>query len=335
MLNLPNVSNCAVVANMISVRQAMNEPLCRFIVFENSNAIFVWSKKFGKWHKSTYIIDGEYKDRDFEATGFKAYREFYRYCGQSEVEKMKNALSPIPMWESCEQMHYANIDYVNTKIYEEIYEFDANSSFTYGVTKLPRDFDKLKDYMYLLYNKKKTAENQLSRSYYKNMQNFLIGYFARIKQFVRVRSDIISNSNFNIKTRMAEILQQKGKVYLSNTDSIVTDKIGASVMQKYIGTDVGEFKLSTKTDKLYYRSSNAYQIGEKIVWSGMQYFARKDTDFFNDRIAKQTGKLVDSFDYYEKTKTGIKLCRVREGEIKVEVVNTLGELITIKKYKIT
>ena len=50
---------------------------------------------------------------------------------------------------------------------------------------------------------------------------------------------------------MAEIVSHKGFVYLSNTDSIVTNEVGAEIMEKYKGDGVGQFKLSTLDDKLY------------------------------------------------------------------------------------
>ena len=86
---------------------------------------------------------------------------------------------------------------------------------------------------------------------------------------------------------MFEIRKNGGSVYLSNTDSIVTDERGAEVMQKYIGKEIGQFKQSLKTDRLYYEGSNAYQIGGKVIWSGLKYFARRETDFFNNKVAKQ------------------------------------------------
>ena len=151
---------------------------------------------------------------------------------------------------------------------------------------------------------------------------------------IRVRSDIILQSNLNIKTRMGEIVDAGGNVYLSNTDSIVTDSIGADIMQRYIGVGVGQFKLSSQTDRLFYQSSNSYQLGDKVVWSGVKYFAQKNTDFFQDKIAQQQGNLVDSFDYCISENEEYRLCRVREGEIKVTVTNTIGELLETKRYRI-
>ena len=334
MLNLLNTRNVIIAKNSRDVIEAKNEPLSRFIVLEDSNIIFVWHKERASWVREKYVMCDEDRDKDFDTSGFKAYREFYKYCGKEEVERMKNILSPIPMWESFEQLHYFNIDYSCQKINKNIYEFDANSSFTYGALQLPNGFDILKEYMYMLYEKKSNAVNKLDRSRYKNMQNYLIGYFAKIKQFIRVRSDIICKSNFNINIKMAEIQKNKGVVFLSNTDSIVTDDYGAEVMQKYIGTDVGQFKLSAKTDRLYYESSNAYQIGQKVVWSGLKYFARKETDIFNDRRAKQYGNLIEGFDYIKSQETGFSLCKVRAGEIRVEITNLIGEHIGTKTFKI-
>ena len=334
MFGLPDVKNYVVIKTPRELRAAKNITISRYIICEDGNVIFIWERSNGQWNKRKYVLFDEDRDRDFDTSGFTAYKQFYAYCGREEVERMKKILSPIPIWESQEQMHYANIDFVGEKIYQPIYEFDANSAFTYGTLQLPSGFDKLKEYMLYLYDKKSNAETKLQRSKYKNLQNYLIGYFARIKQLIRVRSDIILKSNLNIKTRMGEIVDAGGKVYLSNTDSIVTDSIGADIMQRHIGVGVGQFKLSSQTDRLFYQSSNSYQLGDKVVWSGVKYFAQKNTDFFQDKVAQQQGTLVDSFDYCISENKEYRLCRVREGEIKVTVTNTIGELLETKRYRI-
>lgn len=336
MINFTNSKNYIVIRTKKELETAKSCDICRYIIFEDSNVIYIWSKQFGKWVKEKYVAFGDCKEKDEETTGLRAYQSFYAYCGKEEVEKMKHIFTPISMWESYEQMHYANIDYMGKKIYQPIYEFDANSAFTYGALQLPEGFELLKEYMLELFERKKNAQNKITRSKYKNLQNYLIGYFARIKDFVKVRSEIIRASNFNIQMRMMEIISKKGSVYISNTDSIVTDKIGAEVMEKYKGDNVGQFKLSTFSDRLYYKSPNAYQIGEKVVYSGVGYFARKHTDFFKERYATQTGKLVQPFDFaIEATnETYYKLCRVKYGEIIVTVVNRIGEKLDTIIYKL-
>lgn len=336
MVSLLSSRNYIVVKDKKEAELAKACDLCRFIILEDNNVIYIWIRAFGKWVREKYVVFGDAKEKDEETTGLRAYQSFYYYCGKDEIERMKHIFEPIPMWESYEQMHYANFEYVGEKIFKPIYEFDANSAFTYGALKLPDGFDLLKEYMIELYNKKETAANKITRSKYKNLQNFLIGYFARIKDFVRVRSEIIHESNLNIQFRMAEIVKNKGTVFLSNTDSIVTDEIGAEVMEKYKGNGVGQFKLSTSTDRLYYKSSNAYQLGEKIVYSGVKYFARKHTDFFEERYAEQKGSLIKAFDFAIEAseKDYHKLCKVEYGEITVTVVNRIGETIDKIKYKI-
>ena len=248
---------------------------------------------------------------------------------------MKHILSPIPIWESFEQMHFANYEYSQQKIYKKIYEYDANSSFTFGALQLPDGFDLLKEYMIGLYEKKKNAPNKIIRSRYKNMQNYLIGYFARIKDFVRVRSDIIKESNNNINKKMVEIIKNKGTVYLSNTDSIITDEIGAEIMEKYKGNEVGQFKLEQVSNRLYYKSPNAYQLGDKIIYSGVQYFAKKHMDLFSDINATQEGSLIRGFNFIiDETGEYKKVCQVEYGEITVKQYNFLGELINTFIYKV-
>lgn len=309
--------------------------LCRYIIREAGNIIYIWHRANGRWNKTKYVAFGESRESDDTVTGIKAYQQFYAYCGKEDIERMKAVYTPIPRWESYEQMHYANIEHIDEKIYKPIFEFDANSAFTYGTLQLPSDFDLLKEYMTGLFEKKKTSTNQITRSRFKNMQNYLVGYFARITEFVRVRSEIIRASNLNIKMRMAEINSHKGTVYLSNTDSIVTDEAGAEIMQKYLGTDIGEFKLSTLTDRLCYKSSNAYQLGDKIKYSGVGYFARTNIDFFEDRFATQHGKLIVPFDFsIDSEEEYIKLCRVRNGEIEVNITNKIGETVQTKFYKL-
>lgn len=314
---------------------AKRNHLCMHIIYESSNSLYIWDRFRGKWKKSVYTMYGKLKEIDFETTGLRAYQEFYKYCGKSEIERMKGILSPIAVWDSYEQMHFANVEFAGTKIYGDIYEFDANNSFTYGATMLENGFEPLKEYMLLQHSYRINATSELEKSKYKNLQNYLVGYFARIKEFVAVRSNIIFNSNENIIKRMKEIRRNGGNVYLSNTDSIITDKLGSEVMQEYLGSDVGKFKLKTHTDRLFYNSSNSYQIGDKVVYSGVRYFARKHTDFFQDKIAEQDGSLVEGYDYdFEWQDEYYKnICRVREGKVTVKVYNRIGELVDIIYYK--
>ena len=336
MISLTSSKNYIVIKDKKELELAKACDICRYIILEDNNVIYIWTRLFGKWVKEKYVAFGEEKVKDEETTGYQAYQSFYAYCGKDEIEKMKHIFTPIPMWESYEQMHYANVDFMGEKIHQPIYEFDANSAFTYGTLQLPNGFELLKEYMTGLYEKKQNATNKITRSKYKNLQNYLIGYFSRIKDFVRVRSEIIRASNLNIQMRMAEIVSHKGLVYLSNTDSIVTNEVGAEIMEKYKGDGVGQFKLSTLADKLYYKSPNAYQLGEKIVYSGVRYFARKHTDFFEERYAEQTGTLIKPFDFAIEATNDIyyKLCRVAYGEITVTVVNKIGEKLDTIIYKI-
>lgn len=335
MSKLPYKSGYIIAKSKRDIEEAKKASLCSHIIFELGNTIYLWDNFCGVWKDSKYVLIGDTKGIDTETTGVKAYQSFYNYCGKEEVDKMKTIFKPIPIWESYEQMHYHNEEYVGKKIYKTIYEFDANSAFTYGCLQLPKGFEKLKEYMTTLYNLKANTTNKITRSKYKNMQNYLIGYFARIKDFVSVRSEIIKNSNINIMSKMIEIEDSGGVVYLSNTDSIVTDDIGASVMGKYIGNKAGLFKLEHKTDKLCYLSSNAYQIGEKVVYSGIKYFARQHIDLFQDITAEQYGRLVeeDKVVIYEEDKNIYKLCSIKYGCITVLQYNKIGELIGTFKYK--
>lgn len=336
MKRLINARNYIIVKSKKELELAKACDICRFIIWEDKNAIYIWTRSDYKWVKERYVeFDGS-TETDDTVTGLKAYQSFYAYCGKEEVERMKHILTPIPMWDSFEQMHFANIDFAGEKIYQPIYEFDANSAFTYGTMQLSEGFNSLKDYMSKLFEHKKTAPNKIIRSRFKNLQNYLIGYFARIKDFVRVRSEIINESNKNIKLRMAEIIKNGGVVYLSNTDSIVTNKIGAEVMQRYIGDGIGQFKLELSTDKLFYKSPNAYQIGEKVVYSGVSYFARQHTNFFEDKIAEQKGSLIRGFEFIIDTDNDdyLKICKVEYGQIVVIVTNLLGEELERIYYKI-
>lgn len=336
MKSLLKTRNYIVIKDIKELKQAFSCDLCRFVVMEDKNAIFIWTKVHGKWVKETFVAFGEYKEKDFEITGRKAYQSFYYYCGKDEVDRMKTVLRPIEIWESEEQLHYYNFEYARMKIYKDIYVFDANSAFTYGTLQLPDGFEILKEYMSTLYEKKESATNSITRSKYKNLQNYLVGYFARVNGFISVRSKIIEESNKNILLRMAEINHKKGTVYLSNTDSIVTDEIGADVMQRYIGKEVGMFKLEDKANRLYYKSSNAYQIGNNIKYSGVGYFARKHTDFFKEEFAVQKGSLIEPFDFIlePSEEENSRLCRVRFGQIEVITFNSIGEEIKRDYYSI-
>ena len=318
------------------IRKAKEVDLCRHIVFEKDNCIYLYNREGSKWIIERYVFFDKAKEEDMDVTGLQAYVAFYRYCGEKEVSRMKTVLPQIPVWESNEQLHFYNMNYAKEKIYKNIYEFDANSAFTYGVMQLSQDFDLLKKYMQELYDKKQSATNKLDRSHYKKLQNFLIGYFARIKELVSLRSEIIGNCNKYIKKKMNDVRRNGGTVYLSNTDSIVTDDKGAEVLYKCCGEKVGQFKLELKADRLRYFSSNAYQIGNKVVYSGVGYFAKKHTDLFDDLYGTQRGSLVYGYDSVlnlEKPEYS-KLCKVGFGKIEVMVLNALGEPIKKHIYKI-
>lgn len=316
--------------------KAKKNSLCRYIIYEENNIMYVWERFGLKWVKKRYILYKDYVEKSIETKGIVAYQKFYNYCGKEEINKMKNKLPIIPKWDSYEQLHYSNYEFAQQKLYKPIYEYDVNSSFTYGAMQLPSDFNKLKDYMLDLYEKKKNATTKLDRSLYKNLQNYLVGYFAKIKEFVKLRSDIIFNSNFNVKAKMAEIVANKGTVYLSNTDSIITDEIGAEVLEKYRGNEIGQFKLEAKVDKLFYNSSNSYQIGNKVVYSGVKYFERINTDFFEGITATQTGDFLKDYDFIcsAEEDEATELCKIKYEDVRVLVYNNLGELTDVKIYKV-
>lgn len=336
MLKLSSTNNYIIIKNKLELNEAKQCDMCGYIIFEDNNRIYIWKRVYLKWELTKYTFFSNYKEKDLETTGLKAYQSFYDYCGKTEVEKMKHILKPIPMWESCEQIHYANIDYINEKLYEPIYVFDVNSSFTFGTTLLPEGFEPLKDYMINLYNLRKGSKNDITKTKYKNMMNYLIGYFARISEFVSLRSKIIELSNSNIYKHMSKIRKQGGICFLSNTDSIITNEKGAEVMLPIVSNELGKFKLELKTDKLCYKGSNAYQVGDKVVYSGVGYFERKHTDFFTEQKAYSTGTLIKSFNFKinENDKMYTKLCKVTYGEIVVDIYNKIGELINKAIYKI-
>lgn len=332
---LYSTRNYIIIKNIVELNKAKTNPLCRHIIYEQGDCITIWDKIGLKWNKVKYDIFGHKKEVDIDITGRKAYMDFYYYCGEEEIEKMKSVYPIIDVWDSHEQMHFFNMEYVGEKIYQDVYVYDANSAFTYGAMQLPDEFYKLKEYMQELYNFKMNANNKITRNKYKNLQNFLIGYFARIKKLVAVRSNIILNSNMNIKKHMNNIIKYGGKVFLSNTDSIITDKIGNKVMQDSIGQYAGQFKLEKTSDRLYYNSSNSYQIGDKITFSGVKYFARKHTDFFKDRYAEQEGNIVygKDFDFEYSNEKYKNICRVEQGLITVKIYNNIGELVDTIMYK--
>lgn len=334
MLNLPNVRNYIVIKDIKELQEAKKVDICNFIILEEGNVITIWRITPRGWEKERYVLYGSALEKDLETTGLKAYQSFYYYAGENEIEKMKHIFNPIERWESYEQLHYANYEFAEQKLYKPIFQFDANSSFTYGAMQLPQGFETLKDYMGNLYEKKRLATCKSERSKYKNLQNYLVGYFARIKDFVKVRSEIIKESNFNIEYKIAEIVNKGGEVYISNTDSIITDEKGAEIMEKYMGDKVGQFKLERTCDKLFYKSSNAYQIGDNKVYSGLGYFAKKHTDFFKEETGVQVGNFIKQKDFILETSDSqySKLCRVELGSIKVDVYNKIGEKINTFTY---
>lgn len=336
MLGLPNSRNFIIIKEEKELKLAKDNDICRYIIKEEGNIIYIWERNGFSWNKRKYVAHGEGKDRDTETAGLKAYTEFYKWCGKDNVERMKKVLREIEPWESYEQQHYYNWEYAKTKIYKDIYVFDANSAFTYGVYQLPDDFKPLKEYMRTLYEKKANAKTKIVRSRFKNLQVFLIGYFSRVKGLVSVRSEVIRLSNLNITQKMIEIRENGGTVYLSNTDSIVTDSKGAEVMEKYLGDDAGQFKLEKVCSRLYYLSSNCYQLDDKVTYSGVKYFSRINMDFFNDIFARQFGSLVEGYDFEIESSDGeySKICRIKAGTITVEIFDILGNVVSEKKYTI-
>ena len=291
MINLGKSRLYVVVRNKVDYDKAKKIPDCRYIVFEKGCNIFICSESKGSFIKKRYNVFYKATDEDIDTTGIEAYQSFYRYCGREMIDSMKSACRIINSWDSYEQLHYYNFDYADTVINEPVFVYDVNSSFTYGAMQLPKEFDKLKEYMLFLYECKKQASNEVDRSKYKNMMNYLIGYFARVKEFVWLRSEIIRNSNYNINLKMSDIVDAGGKVYLSNTDSIFTDKVGSDVMKKYVGDELGQFKLEKQANKFIYKSSNIYQLGSDVVYSGVKYFARKYVNLFDGTFAQQSGIL--------------------------------------------
>lgn len=336
MITLSASRNYIIVKNKKELDEAKKCDLCCHIIWEENNVIRVWDIEFGKWVMRKYVIFDKAIEADNTVSGLKAYQAFYSYCGKEEVERMKTLLRPIPMWESYEQMHYINVDYVGKKLYQDIYVFDANSSFTYGALQLPDGFDIFKEYMLGLYNEKESATNKITRSKFKNLQNFLIGYFTRVKQLIAVRSEIIRESNNNIMSHMGYIRKRGGTCFLSNTDSIVTDSKGAEIMFPLLGDKAGDFKLEQQSDRMFYLSPNIYQIGDKVKHSGVRYFARKHTDFFTDKIASQSGSLIvgSEFQFNLEHAEYNKICKVSFGEIEVTVTNKIGEVLDKIYYKI-
>lgn len=331
-MKLPNTRNYIVIKDRKELADAMNDIYSRYIILEEANTISLWYWVIGGWRYKRYVFFSEDNKGSDDTTGLQSYMEFYKSVGKESVEKMKTIIPDIPMWESNEQLHYANIRYTNRVIKEDIFVLDCNSSFTYGIMCLDDDFIDLKKYMLSLYEKKKNAKNKDTRTKYKNLQNYLIGYFARVKGFVGLRSKIIENSNNNIISKMREINNAGGKVYLSNTDSIVTDTTGFMVMQKYISNDVGGFKIETRAKELYYSSSNCYQIDKKLVYSGVRYYARRHTDLIKGQTASQSGSLVKAYDLLIDGDSAVG--KVRPDKIVVNVFNKLGEQIDTVIYTI-
>lgn len=334
MQNLSKCRNYIIIKSPKEFDEATKSMLARYIVYERQDYIYIWVKIHGKWIRHTFCTAHDAECTDIKTTGLEAYLRFYNYCGREEVERMKHILPLIQKWDSTEQLHYYNIEFAQDKILRPIFVYDVNSAFTFGTLQLPDGFTPLKSYMTDLYELKKTAKTKLIRSKYKNLQNYLIGYFARIKDFVSTRSEVIKNSNDNVYSKMIEINQNNGIVYLSNTDSIVTDEVGKKVMDKYVSDEVGSFKLEKVATKLCYRSSNAYQIDDKVVYSGVGYYAQLSVNMFEDIFATQNGSLLEGFDFSieDVPKNEIKLCKVRKSFITVIVRNILGEIIATKKY---
>ena len=335
-MKLPNTRNYIIIEKDDELYSAMQNMYCRFIIQERANTIFLWHKVQSKWKFYKFSFFGESAKSEDGTRGIEAYQRFYKYCGKEKIEEMKKVLPNIEIWESEEQLHYYNPKYANKLLKGNFYEIDINSSFTNGVLKLSDDFILLKKYMLELYDKKMNAKNKKEKIRNKNLQNFLIGYFARIKDFVSLRSQIIKNSNDYVIEKIALIERSGGVAYLSNTDSIITNDVGYNLLKDFIGDEVGMFKLEIKSNKLYYQSSNCYQIGNKLVYSGVRYFARKHTNLYTGQTAKQNGELIKGYDFDLEAleEEGNNICKIKESKIIVTVYNKIGEEIDRIIYKI-
>lgn len=338
MIKFSNSRNYIIVRDGKELEAAKNCDLCRYIIMEKGNVIHMWEFLDYKWRLRKYTVFDRTKETDDKTTGREAYQRFYKYCGKSEIERMKTLLKPIELWESHEQLSYCNLDYIGTKIEQDIYEFDVNSSFGYGATVLKEGFELLSQYMQELYIDRINAKTDFEKARFKNLMVYLVGCFARIKEFVALRSEIIKNSNDNVLDHILKIRKNGGTVYISNTDSIITDTKGAEVMLPIVSDRMGGFKLSTYTNRLYYRAAKIYQLGDKVKYSGVPYFARKHTDFFKGYDAEQKGRLIEGYDFIIDSKNSnsiySKVCRVRNGKIIVTIVNQLGEFIKQIEYRL-
>ena len=181
----------------------------------------------------------------------------------------------------------------------------------------------LLDFVEYEYARKKTSTKE-ERDKHKLILNSLIGIMKYHNVFLRIA--VLEYARMYIESLKDE------NTIMQTVDSIVSLTPRPDLD---IGDNLGQFKLEQVANRLYYRSPNAYQLGDKIVYSGVQYFAKKHVDLFNEISATQEGSLIRGFNFViDENKEYTKVCEVEYGEITVKQYNFLGELINTFKYKV-
>lgn len=148
------------------------------------------------------------------------------------------------------------------------------------------------------YKGKKNAKTKQERQNYKDILNFLVGYWQRKNCFLR--STIVERQNRRISYF---IHKYKDHVIYSNTDSIVSD-IHIPEIEQDIGDEVGQWKVEDRGEVAL--MNNGYQWkGEKPKISGMaKGWLSEAMDITRDIIDR---RCVQNKYYYDKVKMQLKL----------------------------
>ena len=76
MINLSTSRNYIIVKNIKELEVAKQCDICKYIIWEDNNVIYIYTCINNKWVRETYVAFGKDKEKDYETTGYKAIIPF-------------------------------------------------------------------------------------------------------------------------------------------------------------------------------------------------------------------------------------------------------------------
>ena len=72
MINLSTSRNYIIVKNIKELEVAKQCDICKYIIWEDNNVIYIYTCINNKWVKETYVAFGKDKEKDYGKRGFLA-----------------------------------------------------------------------------------------------------------------------------------------------------------------------------------------------------------------------------------------------------------------------